>query len=105
MKSNALCLGVTSYGLKHIIDRENQTVTLHGTPTKTGKAKYTIKLSGNPIDSNATVTGVITINDPSSIEHAETASTSKVVFDLFGRRIENPENGIYIIDGQKTVIQ
>ena len=103
--SNALCLGVTSYGLKHIIDKESQTITLHGTPTKEGKAKYTIKLSGNPIDSNATATGIITINTPSSIEHADATSTSKAIFDLFGRRIENPRSGIYIIDGQKVMIR
>ena len=103
--TNALCLGVTSYGLKHIIDRENQTIILYGTPTKAGNAKYTIKLSGNQVNSNATATGTITINDPTSVGHAEEVSTSKVFYDLFGRRVENPKNGVYILNGQKVMVQ
>ena len=39
------------------------------------------------------------------IEEITTTASSNTVYDLSGRRVTNPTNGIYIIDGKKTLIQ
>ena len=36
---------------------------------------------------------------------ADAAEKETVVYDLFGRRVDNPSNGIYIVNGKKTVIR
>ena len=33
------------------------------------------------------------------------APAVKGIYDLFGRRVDNPTNGIYIIDGKKKLIK
>lgn len=46
------------------------------------------------------VSGVTTV----SAEVADSSgNASRVIFDLFGRQVENPEHGIYIVDGRKMV--
>ena len=39
------------------------------------------------------------------IEEITTTASSNTVYDLCGRSVANPTNGIYIIDGKKTLIQ
>ena len=87
------------------IDKDAKTITIHGTPTKTGTCKYKVKTIGNQTNANATVEGALTINDPTDIESIETITTETIIHDLFGRRVYNPSNGIYIVNGRKVHIQ
>ncbi len=54
---------------------------------------------------DATVEGALTINDPTDIKSIETITTGTIIHDLFGRRVHNPSNGIYIVNGRKVHIQ
>ena len=92
-----------SLGITVTIDKEAQTVTIQGTPTKVGTARYTLKTSGN--DMQATVTGKIIVNEPSGINSIDDRPQRTVVYDLFGREVENPTNGIYIINGHKVWVE
>ncbi len=100
--NSLICTGLTTYGIERTLDRNAQTVTLHGTPTKTGTAKYKVKTTGNIIDANAVLEGIITVNDPADIESIEAVGSETVIYDLFGRRVEFPKGGIYIVNGQKV---
>lgn len=92
-----------SLGITVTIDKEAQTVTIQGTPTKVGTARYTLKTSGN--DMQASVTGKIIVNEPSGINSIDDRPQRTVVYDLFGREVENPTNGIYIINGHKVWVE
>lgn len=92
-----------SLGITITIDKEAQTVTIQGTPTKVGTARYTLKTSGN--DMQASVTGKIIVNEPSGINSIDDRPQRTVVYDLFGREVENPTNGIYIINGHKVWVE
>ena len=92
-----------SLGITITIDKEAQTVTIQGTPTKVGTARYTLKTSGN--DMQASVTGKIIVNEPSGINSIDDRPQRTVVYDLFGREVENPTNGIYIINGHKVRVE
>jgi hypothetical protein len=39
------------------------------------------------------------------MHHEPVAPAVKGIYDLFGRRVDNPTNGIYIIDGKKKLIK
>ena len=39
-----------------------------------------------------------------SVEAADN-SENTIIYDLFGRRVENPTPGFYIVNGKKTVIR
>ena len=58
--------------------------------TKTGKTTFHFR-GGNPTD------GI----DNSEIRNQK----SEFIYDLLGRRVENPSKGIYIVNGKKTVIK
>lgn len=103
--TSAFCLGVTTYGLKSHVDKEAKRVTLYGTPTRKGTVNYRIKTTGNESDSNAELSGTITITEPSDIESVNANTETAPIYDLFGRSVENPGRGIYIINGQKVRIQ
>ena len=90
-------------GITITVDKEAQTVTIQGTPTKVGTARYTLKTSGN--DMQASVTGKIIVNEPSGINSIDDRPQRTVVYDLFGREVENPTNGIYIINGHKVWVE
>jgi len=45
------------------------------------------------------------INEVSTETEAETSGKPAVVYDLQGRRVQNPTNGIYIINGKKVYIK
>lgn len=92
-----------SLGITVTIDKEAQTVTIQGTPTKVGTARYTLKTSGN--DMQASVTGKIIVNEPSGINSIDDRPQRTIVYDLFGREVENPTNGIYIINGHKVWVE
>ena len=92
-----------SLGITITIDKEAQTVTIQGTPTKVGTARYTLKTSGN--DMQASVTGKIIVNEPSGINSIDDRPQRTVVYDLFGREVKNPTNGIYIINGHKVWVE
>ena len=92
-----------SLGITITVDKEAQTVTIQGTPTKVGTARYTLKTSGN--DMQASVTGKIIVNEPSGINSIDDRPQRTVVYDLFGREVENPTNGIYIINGHKVWVE
>lgn len=92
-----------SLGITVTIDKEAQTVTIQGTPTKVGTARYTLKTFGN--DMQASVTGKIIVNEPSGINSIDDRPQRTVVYDLFGREVENPTNGIYIINGHKVWVE
>jgi rhamnogalacturonan endolyase len=89
-----------TYGLAVDIDKEAQTITIHGTPTKTGTARYVLKTQGN--DMQASVKGTIVVNEASDIAGVEINGSEPIIYDLFGRRVKNPQGGIYIVNGQKV---
>lgn len=60
-----------------------------------GAYKFTDDAPFYPIKSTA-ASSIETINEPSS--------SSKTIYDLMGRPVTNPTQGIYIIDGKKVVI-
>ena len=95
--------GYASYGIAVDKDKDTQTVTIHGTPTKAGTVRYTIKTTGN--DMQATVSGKIYVNDPADIEYTQSSPQESIIYDLFGRRVKNPANGIYIINNKKVRIE
>lgn len=54
--------------------------------------------------------GSMTPEDVTAIETVEATTgaalpTSGIIYDLQGRRVQNPQNGIYIIDGKKIMIR
>ena len=53
----------------------------------------------------ATVSGKIYVNDPADIKHTQSSSQGPIIYDLFGRRVKNPANGIYIINNKKVRIE
>ena len=44
------------------------------------------------------------VGDVTSIEGMETSDQKSVIYDLQGRRVENPAKGIYIINGKKVIL-
>ena len=61
------------------------------------------------VSAGAKVFMVFNENEATSIEaldgiDVEDAATG-VVYDLQGRRVENPQNGIYVKDGKKIVVK
>ena len=44
------------------------------------------------------------VGDATSIEGMETSDQKSVIYDLQGRRVENPAKGIYIINGKKVIL-
>ena len=40
-----------------------------------------------------------------AIRATEGAEGTAVVYDLQGRRVENPQKGVYIVNGKKVVIR
>lgn len=95
--------GYASYGIAVDIDKEAKTVTIHGTPTKTGTIRYTLKTMGN--DMQAEASGKIYVKEPTDIESIETEPQEVIAYDLLGRKTKNPTRGIYIINGRKVLIE
>ena len=62
-----------------------------------GKYKFTDEAPFKPIKSTADTTGV------DSIEAEGTSAGDGRIYDIFGRPVENPTKGIYIINGKKVV--
>jgi len=98
--TSGICFGLSAYGLKYTVDKKSQTITVHGTPTKIGIVNYRVKTLGN--DMSAEIKGKITITEPTDIENLEVDSEETIVYDLFGRRVKNPQHGIYIVNGNKV---
>lgn len=94
---------LATYGLEAVVDKEAKTITIQGTPTKTGTARYILKTLGN--DMQATVSGKLYVNDPAGIESVEGEAGETIIYDLFGRRVDNPTSGIYIVNGKKVSIR
>lgn len=44
-------------------------------------------------------------NNPGAVSTIETVAGSGSYYDLFGRRIDNPSGGIYVVDGKKVVVR
>ena len=95
--------GYASYGIAVDINKEAKTVTIHGTPTKTGTIRYTLKTMGN--DMQAEASGKIYVKEPTDIESIETEPQEVIAYDLLGRKTKNPTRGIYIINGRKVLIE
>ena len=53
------------------------------------------------------VSGTLTVTVPVGIESISSDKIigSKPVYDLFGRRVSNPQRGLYIIDGKKVLVK
>lgn len=62
-----------------------------------GKYKFTDEAPFKPIKSTADTTGV------DSIEAEGASAGDGRIYDIFGRPVENPTKGIYIIDGKKVI--
>lgn len=68
-------------------------------------------ISGSPVKVAESAMKAIRIrvdgeDDTTGLEDSELKITdSKLIFDLQGRRVENPGKGIYIVNGKKTVIK
>lgn len=63
----------------------------------------------NGTDNMVTLEGATTDTEitliHSGIEEISSADNAAVVYDLLGRRVNNPTKGIYIVNGKKTVIK
>ena len=67
-----------------------------------GTATVTIVLMGNY---SGTLTLTFEIVDTTGIENSQfIIHNSGIIYDLHGRRVENPTKGIYIINGRKVVL-
>lgn len=63
---------------------------------ETAAAKGTVYIDFDNID--APTTGINNVQN-------QDAAKGKVVYDLQGRRVENPQHGVYIVNGKKVVIK
>lgn len=97
--TNIYCTGASTYGLEATVDTEARTLTLHGTPTRVGACKYTVKTTGGIV--NTTFTDQIVVNAYTAVTPVPD-DVSPVVYSLDGRRVLTPESGkIYIVGGRK----
>ena len=48
---------------------------------------------------------IVTVSIPDGVEQLTIDKSQSTVYDLHGRRVENPGKGIYIIGGKKVVIK
>ena len=99
-------------------------VTLEGTTITQGEATYAAynrfgldlpatttvcDIEGVPARYNSTLQiypVVITAkNDETGIEAIAGEGAAPVVYDLLGRRVDNPTRGIYIVNGKKVVVK
>ena len=95
-------------------DATDKTVTWSssdkGVATVDNNGKVTAVAAGTAIitakagDKEATC--VVTVEYPAGIEKSGIRNhKSEIVFDLQGRKVENPTKGIYIVGGKKTVVR
>ena len=65
--------------------------------------KAYLKLNGAPVK------GAIRINlgdkELTAINGVITESAPKAIYDLSGRRVENPTTGLYIVNGKKVLVK
>ena len=107
MTSDALIPGEGYYTL---IDGEWQSVTEE---TTLGAFRFYLKVDSR--NSHAMMARTIRMrivgengsdDDATGIENSQlTIQNSQFIYDLQGRRVENPTKGIYIVNGKKTVIK
>ena len=49
--------------------------------------------------------GILTITDPVGIKSVEADDDNAVLYDMQGRRIDNPKKGLYVKGNKKVVIK
>ena len=63
---------------------------------------YSNEAKGLDLSFDGSVTGIKDITNSSS---ADDTNAPKVIYDLHGRRVNNPQHGIYIMNGKKVIIK
>ena len=69
----------------------------------TAVAEGTATITAKAGDKEATC--IVTVSIPDGVEQLTIDKSQSTVYDLHGRRVENPGKGIYIIGGKKVVIK
>ena len=72
--------------------------------TLRGSYKETPQGGGNKVPAFY-ISHVADDDDATDIEAAASENAAPVVYDLLGRRVDNPTSGIYIVNGKKVVIK
>ncbi len=84
----------------HVISKSNTTVTVHNSVTNAVQIKaVAVHEATGTISDAAEATGATT-----TIEAIEANGVAKSAYDLMGRKVANPVNGLYIINGKKVRI-
>ena len=102
------------YTVKYIVDGEEykvETVALGAeipavdTPTKEG---YTFsgwsEIPATMPAKDITITGSFVLDNTTAIDRVE-GDGERVIYDLNGRKVENPSKGIYIVNGKKVLVK
>ena len=72
-----------------------------------GEQTVTIKINSNGKIIEKVVTIEFMTNEALGVNEIETENETKekVIYDLQGRRVKNPQHGIYIVNGKKVVFK
>lgn len=88
------------YTLQPVTENESTELTFcryNGTTVKGGKAY---------LSSESAVKGIrFNMGESTGIESVATEKAAKTIFDLSGRRVQNPTSGLYIINGEKVYVK
>ena len=90
----------TIYTLQPVTENESTELMFcryNGTTVKGGKAY---------LSSESAVKGIrFNTGESTGIESVATEKAAKTIFDLSGRRVQNPTSGLYIINGEKVFVK
>lgn len=90
----------TIYTLQPVTENESTELTFcryNGTTVKGGKAYLPAASAVKGIRFNT--------GESTGIESVATEKANKTIFDLSGRRVQNPTSGLYIINGEKVFVK
>ncbi len=97
------------------VDEESYVLSAQGTPAVVGFYKAMMNQQGNtsflnngfkaylPANGNNARALVFDFGTETAIESIESVENNAVVYDLAGRRVQNAQNGIFIVNGKKVV--
>jgi hypothetical protein len=106
-KTTTMSTGKGDYTQENITNEKNETIGKRITFAAADEAR-TIFFKLGTVNAKFypdPVVWQIICDDNTGIEVEEVAPEAAVIYDLMGRRVENPGRGIYIINGVKRVIK
>lgn len=106
-KTTTMSTGKGDYTQENITNEKNETIGKRITFAAADEAR-TIFFKLSTVNAKFypdPVVWQIICDDNTGIEVEEVAPEASVIYDLMGRRVENPGRGIYIINGVKRVIK